>query len=115
MERQEWTLEELKSLPADRESASKSGLKFYFTGKSCSRGHSESPRLVANTGCLECKREAQAKYQKTSKGKSTARWAYEQKLKAKGVQRVKDRIKKYQRQLDEAFNELMELLKDSDT
>lgn len=33
------------------------GLKFYYTGKPCRRGHEETPRYVTNYHCLACSKE----------------------------------------------------------
>lgn len=41
------------SYPSTRAEAKKLGEKWYYTGKSCSKGH-YSPRLVSNCYCREC-------------------------------------------------------------
>lgn len=114
-ERQEWTLAQLCALPEDRESAAKAGETLYYTGESCKHGHFLSPRLVSTSGCVECKRNSQAKYRKSDKGKSTQRWAfrkvYQRRMELNpDYWRAKDRIKYYQKQLDKNLAELSDLL-----
>lgn len=47
-----------------RADAAAGGLRFYFTGKACTRGHL-APRYVVNTGCVECAKMTPAQRQAT--------------------------------------------------
>lgn len=47
-----------------RADAAASGLRFYFTGKPCTRGHL-AQRYVVNTGCVECAKMTPAQRQAT--------------------------------------------------
>lgn len=115
-ERQEWTLAELCQMHADRESAAKAFDAFYFTGESCRNGHFMSPRLVHSGACVECKRDAQAKYRKSDKGKSTARHVARRIYQDNPEYwRTAARVRYYQTQLDKNLNELSELSIDSDS
>lgn len=115
-ERKEWTLAELCAMPDCREAAEKSGGQFYYTGESCKRGHYMSPRLTNSTACVECKREAQDKYRKSGKGRSTAcrvtRRIYHDNPE---LARTRERVKYYQKQLDKNLGELSDLLRETDT
>lgn len=44
-----------------RQEAIKRGLRHYFTGRPCKRGHIE-PRFVSIRTCMGCERESSAKY-----------------------------------------------------
>ena len=66
------------------------GLKVYFTGKPCSRGHI-APRKIAGSTCRECHRLDSAVARKTDKNKECNRLA-QRRYRAK----YPDRIKTYQ-------------------
>jgi hypothetical protein len=52
-----------------RAKAKARGLKRYFTGKPCCRGHI-AERHVNNWACIECKYQYQSRYAKTPKGRA---------------------------------------------
>ena len=56
-----------------RQEAISKGLKHYFTGKPCKRGHVDR-RLVSNYGCLTCALEHERRYRKENPEKARAKW-----------------------------------------
>lgn len=89
-----------------RDEAAAKGLKRYFTGESCRRGHT-SERRVANFSCLECHREnqrallqASEEYRARQK-EASARWKATPNGKAltrqHNANRVKDPVKERER------------------
>ena len=51
-----------------RKEAKEQGLKYYFTGKPCGRGHIVK-RSVSNYKCWQCRKEDCIEYRKTDRGK----------------------------------------------
>jgi 5-methylcytosine-specific restriction endonuclease McrA len=56
-----------------REDARAQGLKRFFTGEPCFRGHS-AERTVSSGACIPCQRMAVAKYRKADPERMKARW-----------------------------------------
>lgn len=56
MKRRHWTLEELNKLPRTKEEAIIVGSKYYYSGKSCEKGHVAATETNKNR-CVECRRE----------------------------------------------------------
>ena len=52
-----------------RSAALQQGLKFFFVGKACKRGHVDL-RLVSNYGCYTCHKEKYYAFIKTEKGRT---------------------------------------------
>jgi hypothetical protein len=66
-----------------RQEAKARGLKRYYTGVPCSRGH-RSERRVADKKCLKCTKEDLETYKQTDKYKNRMKeWSYETNLAAK--------------------------------
>ena len=57
-----------------RKDAKAQGLKFYFTGKPCERGHVVE-RAVGNAGCIECRRLKSAEWYKNNTDAARAKAA----------------------------------------
>lgn len=91
-----------------RAEASAAGLKRYFTGKVCPKGHI-SERRVHNNGCVQCERESQIKRRASDGGKHRAYMAkyhsekldirreYERKYRAVNLELVRARDRDYWR------------------
>ncbi len=58
-------------LPKKRKEAIALGARHYFTGKSCKYGHIDTRHV--SMGCRRCRREMEAKRDKTPKGRSRRR------------------------------------------
>lgn len=67
------------------------GLKLYFTGKSCKRGH-VCERRVSNCYCVECEREARRKWRVSN----AAKWAgYHEKWRTKDPEKYREYYRNY--------------------
>ena len=92
-----------------RKEAKERGLKYYFTGKECSRGHL-SARTASHAECIKCHAEDSAAFKRTEKGKAvTQRNSKTYYDKNAELLRAKDRVKYYQKQLDKALADVTNL------
>lgn len=96
-----------------RKEAKERGLKYYFTGKECSRGHL-SARTASHAECIKCHAEDSAAFKRTTKGKAvakrTSKTYYDKNAE---LLRAKHRVKYYQKQLDKALADVTDLTNQS--
>ena len=104
--------------PNNRKEAHKLGIKYYFTGQPCIRGHI-APRKTKGS-CVECLREDwvkdnsnRGKKPKSEASKAAGRRYYEKNkeaVKARANARSKDEVSQYKRKYKEANPELYKAL-----
>lgn len=104
--------------PNNRKEAQKLGIKYYFTGQPCIRGHI-APRKTKGS-CVECLREDwvkdnanRSKKPKSEASKAAGRRYYEKNkeaVKARANARSKDEVSQYKRKYKEANPELYKAL-----
>ena len=86
-----------------RAKAKEQGLKRYFTGKPCKRGH-VCERQVSNKTCVQCQQDRVAKYQQTSENYRRYHKSYAHEWYLKNQELTKSRSRAWQQHNREAAN-----------
>lgn len=102
------------SVPSTADEAKSRGLKYFFTGIECPRGHLSVRDTTHDNKCRDCilevNRKAQRTYAKTAKSKEKQKvhvknWTE----KNREYVRAYDRVEYYQKQLNKALSELSDI------